>query len=670
MAAPPSAPLLGATWDGSGTHFVVPAPSAGGVELCLWLGDDERRIPLERRSDGTWHGYVTDARPGSRYGLRAHGDWVPARGQFYNPTKLLLDPSARLIDGSVRWHDALRAGAPDDSRQDPRDSAPFLPRSVVTTNDFDWRGDRAPRTPWADTVIYECHVRGMTRLHPAVPEPLRGTYLGLASEPIITHLTQLGVTAVELLPVTPVAPDARSAALGLTNYWGYNPYNWFAPDPRFATEPLRAADEFREMVRRLHAAGLEVLLDIVLNHSGEGNRYGPMLSLRGLDNRHFYRHTSAGAYHDITGCGNTLDLRQPLVRRLALESLRYWVSEMHVDGFRFDLAPVLGRRDQEFDRDAPFFKEVQADPVLSACKLIAEPWDLGPNGYQLGRFPHGWAEWNDSYRDAVRRFWRGSGSIAEFTTRIAGSSDRFARSSRGPLAGISFITCHDGFTLRDLVSYATKHNEANGEGNRDGRDNNESHPWGPEGPSADPAVVERRERVSRALIATLAMSLGVPMLSHGDERGRTQLGNNNAYCHDSPLTWVDWGNDESATRLTAFVAACIALRRRHPALRASRFRTTDADTTDGVEWRKEDGEPLSLADWNDPGRRLLVARYGGDVASLVAMNAGAEPVEVRLPDGRWEVELASTGPLAGGNKVGGTVSVPAHSVVVLAAGLD
>lgn len=659
-------PRLGAAWDGAGTLFVVPAPGAGGIELCLWDEVRERRVPLQRQADGTWQVYVPNAGPGTRYGFRAYGDWHPARGHFYNPAKLLLDPGARAVDGSVQWHDALRAEAGDHASPDPRDSAPFLPRSVVVGNDFDWQGDQPPRTPWADTVIYECHVRGLTRLHPSVPASLQGMFLGLASEPIIDHLLSLGITAVELLPVTPVAPDARSAALGLTNYWGYNPYNWFAPDPRFATQPLRAVDEFREMVRRLHAAGLEVLLDVVLNHSGEGNRRGPMLSLRGLDNATFYRHTAAGAYHDLTGCGNTLDFRQPIVRRLAKESLRYWVDEMHVDGFRFDLAPVLGRGDQDFDRSAPFLAEVRADPVLSACKLVAEPWDLGPNGYQLGRFPPPWAEWNDRYRDTVRRFWRGTGSISEFTTRLAGSSDLFASSARSPQAGICFVTCHDGFTLRDLVSYATKHNQANGENNRDGREHNDSHPWGPEGLSHDPEVIERRERVSRAMLATLALSLGVPMLSHGDERGRTQLGNNNAYCHDSPLTWVDWSSSESASRLTAFVAECFALRRRWPTLRSAQFRTTDGNAAGGVEWLREDGEPLSLADWNDAGRRMLTARHGGDVPLIVAMNAGAEPVQIRLPAGLWRVELASAGEVRAGTTVGGTLTAAAHAVLVLA----
>lgn len=656
---------LGATWSKVGTQFVVPAPAAGGIELCLWEEGEERRIPLERRADGTWRGLVPNVGPGTRYGYRAYGDWNPARGQLYNPSKLLLDPTARLIDGSVQWHDLLRAETVD-HHLDPRDSATVLPRAVVARNDFDWQGDRPLRTPWADTVIYECHVRGLTQLHRSVPEPLRGKFLGLASKPILDHLLALGVTAVELLPVTPVAPDARSAALGLTNYWGYNPYNWFAPDPRFATEPLRAADEFREMVRRLHAAGLEVLLDVVLNHSGEGNRRGPMLSLRGLDNATFYRHFSTGAYQDLTGCGNTLDFRQPIVRRLALESLRFWTDEMHVDGFRFDLAPVMARGDEAFDPAAPFLMEVHADPVLSACKLIAEPWDLGSHGYQLGRFPRPWAEWNDRYRDTVRRFWRGAGTISEFTTRLAGSSDLYASTGRPPQAGISLVTCHDGFTLRDLVSYAHKHNEANGEHNRDGRDHNESHPWGPEGPSDDPEVVERRERVTRTMLATLALSLGVPMLSHGDERGRTQLGNNNAYCQDSPLTWVDWSDSESAAKLTAFVAECFALRRRWPTFRSAEFRSTDPTAPHGVEWLKEDAEPLSVADWSDPGRRVLLARHGGDVPLLVAMNAGAEPIQVRLPAGRWRVELASAGEFRAGMTMGGILTVAAHSVHVFA----
>ncbi|HEX6643775.1 MAG TPA: glycogen debranching protein GlgX, partial [Gemmatimonadales bacterium] len=551
--------MPGATAGPSGTTFVLSAPDATAVTLALFdARGSEARVPLERGAGGTWEAHVPGIGPGARYGYRVAGPFDPASGLWFNPAKLLVDPRARAIAGRLTWSDLLlpgRVDAPDDP--DPRDSAGVVPRSVVVASAFDWEGDEAPRTTWDRTVIYECHVRGMTALHPGVSAPLRGTFQGLASPPVIDHLVALGVTAVQLLPIHHSVIDRRLAGLGLTNYWGYNTIGYFAPDARFATAVHgEQVDEFRAMVRSFHRAGIEVLLDVVYNHTGEGDHEGPLLAFRGTDNRGIYRLDphDARRYPDYTGVGNTVHAGKPAALDLVLDSLRYWVAEMHVDGFRFDLAATLGRAGGVFDAAAPFFERVRADPLLSQVKLIAEPWDLGPEGYQLGAFPEGWGEWNDRFRDAARRYWSGlPDGPGELARRVGGSPDVFGR--RAPLASVNFVTCHDGFTLRDLVSYERRHNEANLEENRDGHHANLSRNWGAEGPTTDPAILSRRARASRGLFVLLALSQGVPMISHGDEIGRTQAGNNNAYCHDSPLTWVHWEKLEEEAPLHELVRA-------------------------------------------------------------------------------------------------------------------
>jgi isoamylase len=582
----PASPPLGATVSEVGATFALYSAHATAVDLCLFAhaadASESRRVPLARDSANVWQATLEHVGLGTLYGYRVHGPWAPAQGQYFNPAKLLLDPYARALTAPVTWHPAL-ASHPEPSGEavaerlpDPRDSAGVMPKCVVVDPAFDWREDVPLRTPWDRTVIYECHVKGMTMRHPAVPERLRGTYLGLSSEPIVRHLRELGVTAVQLLPVQQEASEPRLARLGLTNYWGYSTIGYFAPAARFASGDRVGGQvaEFQQMVRELHAAGLEVLLDVVYNHTAEGGADGPTLAFRGIDNRTYYRldPREPSRYVDYTGTGNTVDVRAAAVLDLVLDSLRYWVEQMHVDGFRFDLAPVLGRTDEAFDPRGPFFERVRQDPVLSRVKLIAEPWDLGPGGYQVGGFPPGWAEWNGKYRDAVRRFWRGdTGRVPELASRVAGSSDLYAVDGRGPLASVNFVTCHDGFTLHDLVSYERKHNEANGEDNRDGSDQNLSRNWGVEGPATTTQIARVRERVKRSLLATLACSQGVPMLSHGDELGRSQHGNNNAYCHDGPLTWVSWDLNDDARALLAFVRRMFALRAATPELRRRTF---------------------------------------------------------------------------------------------------
>ncbi|HYC32280.1 MAG TPA: glycogen debranching protein GlgX, partial [Gemmatimonadales bacterium] len=566
----PGAPApLGATWDGEGTNFALFSEHATAVELCLFAGPDDAtetaRVRLPERTDQIWHAYLPDVRPGQLYGYRVHGPFEPNQGHRFNPAKLLLDPYAKAISGTIRWSDAL-SGYPMDRPEAERDlyadganNAAGLPKCVVVESAFSWGDDRHPRTPWNRTVIYECHVKGMTMLHPDVPEPLRGTYLGLATDPIIDHLRSLGVTAVELLPVHHFVTDRRLHEQGLVNYWGYESIGFFAPDVRYATGGLgQQVAEFKSMVKRLHRAGIEVILDVVYNHTAEGNHLGPTLCFRGIDNEAYYRLDPERKryYVDYTGCGNTVDLRHSRALQLVMDSLRYWVGEMHVDGFRFDLAPVLARESDAVSPFAEFFDVVRQDPVVSRVKLIAEPWDLGPGGYQAGGFPIGWGEWNGTYRDAVRQFWRGDGGqVGQLASRLAGSSDLYEAGGRSPLASVNFVTCHDGFTLHDLVSYEQKHNEANGEENRDGSDNNLSRNWGAEGPTEAVHVVRMRERIKRNFLATLAFSQGVPMLSHGDELGRTQRGNNNAYCQDNPVSWFDWSQQRRQDPLIAFTGA-------------------------------------------------------------------------------------------------------------------
>jgi len=631
---PGSPAPLGATWDGEGTNFALFSDHATAVDLCLFDhpdgGRESARIRLRELTDQIWHAYLPDVRPGQLYGYRVHGPYAPAEGHRFNPAKLLLDPYAKAMSGTIRWSDSLSGysmRAPLEDRDlvpDDTDNAAGLPKSVVVESAFSWGDDQPPETPWNRTVIYECHVKGTTMLHPEVPEPLRGTYLGLATDPIIDHLLGLGVTAVQLLPIQHFVTDRRVAELGLVNYWGYSPIGFFAPDIRYATGgPGQQVDEFKSMVKRLHRAGLEVLLDVVYNHTAEGGHLGPTLCFRGIDNAAYYRldPENPRLYVDYTGCGNTLDIRHSRTMQLVMDSLRYWVTDMHVDGFRFDLASVLAREDVEFSPFAEFFAVVRQDPVVSRVKLIAEPWDLGPGGYQVGRFPIGWREWNGKYRDTVRRFWRGDpGQLGDFASRLAGSSDLYESGRRSPLASVNLLTCHDGLTLHDLVSYETKHNEANGEANRDGTDNNLSRNWGAEGPTEAVHIVRMRERIKRNFLATLAFSQGVPLISHGDEIGRTQLGNNNAYCQDGPLTWVDWRLDPLQRQLLAFARTVLAIRAANPVLRRRMFFTYEArgpGEGKDLAWLRPDGGEMTEADWADPSNYVLGMLIRGEATDEV-----------------------------------------------------
>ncbi len=610
---------LGATWDGAGVNFALFSANATGVELCLFDraedAKERERVPLSERTGDVWHAYLPGVRPGQLYGYRVHGPWAPAAGHRFNPAKLLADPYARAMSHGFVFDEALRAHAVDAAglplAADERDTAGLVPKCVVNDGAFVWGDDRPPRIPWTKTVLYECHVKGMTQLHPEVPEALRGTYLGLAWEPVLEHLESLGVTTIELLPVHQSGVDPHLAELGLSNYWGYNSIGFFAPDVRFATRGGDPVAEFRTMVRRLHRVGLEVILDVVYNHTGEGGPLGPTLSFRGIDNASYYRLSAIdlAEYEDFTGCGNTLDVRNARALQLVLDSLRYWATEMRVDGFRFDLTTTLARDPREFSTASRFLFAVQQDPVLSRLKLIAEPWDLGPGGYQLGSFPTGWSEWNDRYRQATRRFWRGDpGLLGEVASRLAGSSDVFAHGRRSPFASVNFVTCHDGFTLHDLVSYESKHNERNGEQNRDGTDDNASRNFGVEGPTSDPEVQALRERMKRNFVATLLFSQGVPMLSHGDELSRTQGGNNNAYCQDNETSWLHWDLDGPRAELLDFVRRAVRIRREHPALRRSFFfegREPAPGAPKDVTWLRADGVELSEADWRGAESHIL-----------------------------------------------------------------
>ena len=678
---PGSPAVLGAHWDGEGTNFALCSEHATAVELSLFDGPDDvrerRRVPLRDRTGPVWHAYLPDVRPGRLYGYRVHGPWAPAEGHRFNPAKLLLDPYARAISGTIRWSDALSGhviGHPEeDLVPDPRDSAGGLPKCVVVEPAFTWADDRPPRTAWADTVIYECHVKGMTMRHPDVPGPLRGTYLGLASDPILRHLRSLGVTAVELLPVSHFVTERRLAERGMVNYWGYNPIGYFAPDVRYATGRLgEQVTEFKTMVKRFHGAGMEVILDVVYNHTAEGNHLGPTLCFRGLDNLAYYRLDPDNPRHylDYTGCGNTLDVRRPEVLRLVLDSLRYWVEELHVDGFRFDLAPAIGREPDAFNARARFFEIARQDPVLADVKLIAEPWDLGPDGYQLGRFPAGWAEWNGKYRDGVRAFWRGDpGQLPELAARLAGSPDLFAGQGRPPQAGANFVTCHDGFTLLDLVSHERKHNEANGEENRDGTDHNLSRNWGVEGPTEVANIVRIRERMQRNFLATLACSLGVPMLSHGDELGRTQHGNNNGYCQDNPTTWVDWQLTPARRELLEFTRRVLRLRATMPLLRRRTFPVLATGGAPGeLAWIRPDGEPMAEDDWSHTHAHVLgMLLSEGAEALLLLLNAAGRSRPFVLPAGagagEWREAVHTTH--AAIELSHGSVAVPARSLVLL-----
>ncbi len=673
MRAWPGRPRpLGDTWDGEGVNFALYSARASAVELNLFdrpgAAQPSHRFPMTQSPDGVWHAYLPDARPGCLYGYRVDGPYAPEEGHRFNRHKLLLDPYARAVAGKVRWRDEVfgyRVGDPAaDLSFDGRDSAGFVPKGMVVDPAFTWGDDRPPGTPWDRTVIYECHVRGMTMRHPGVPERLRGTYLGLASEPVLDHLVDLGVTAVELLPVHQFIGDRRLSSLNLSNYWGYNPVAYFAPHAAYATAGEgQQVGEFKSMVRALHRAGLEVIVDVVYNHTGEGDRFGPTLSLRGIDNAAYYRLDPQDRRHlqDFTGTGNSLNVVHPRAMGLVMDSLRYWVTDMHVDGFRFDLAPVLARG--VGGSSSAFLEIVRHDPVLATVKLIAEPWDAGPDGYRLGRFPEGWAEWNGAYRDCVRRFWRGDpGQVPELASRLTGSSDLFEHTGRGTYASVNFVTCHDGFTLTDLVSYERRHNEANGEGNADGTPDDLSRNWGAEGPSDAVRIERMRDRMRRNLLTTLMCSQGVRMLLGGDELGRTQLGNNNAYCQDNAVSWVDWELDEGAAELTAFVCQLAGIVAGNPILRRRRFFTgavPPGSQRKDVTWVRADGEEMGEDDWADPDNRtlgmLLNGRSVDEVddrgrrergAMLVLyLHAGTRSRSCTLPrvggGGRWQ-ELVNT----------------------------
>jgi isoamylase len=650
----------GATWDGAGVNFSLFSEHAAKVELCLFeAGDSPRQtdcIQLPEQTNQVWHGYFPDLRPGQLYGYRVHGPYEPAKGHRFNAAKVLLDPYAKIIGRGLTWNDALfgyRVGhAEQDLAIDDRDSAPFAPLAMVSDAAFTWGNDQPPRIPWHKTVICELHVRGFTRRMPGIPEELRGTYAAMGSEPVTKHLVDLGVTTVELLPVHYHVDDRFLVDRGQVNYWGYNTLGYFAPDPRYvsAKMPVFAAYEFKTMVRALHAAGLEVILDVVYNHTAEGNHLGPTLSLRGVDNAAYYRLSPQDSrfYTDYTGCGNGLNMQHPRVLQLIMDSLRYWVTEMHVDGFRFDLASALARELFDVDRLSAFFDIIQQDPVLSQVKLIAEPWDLGPGGYQVGNFPVGWTEWNGKYRDCVRRFWKGDGGTAsEFATRLTGSSDLYAHSGRQPCASINFITCHDGFTLHDLVSYDQKHNEANGEENRDGADDNNSWNCGAEGATDDPAVRQLRQQQKRNLVATLMLSQGVPMLLGGDETGNTQQGNNNAYCQDNELAWSDWNLTPESQAFLEFVKKIIAIRSEQPALHRRRFfsgRSIRGTGIKEIHWLDPAGKQMTDEAWNAGFVRCLGVFLDGDIGEVdergesvsgdslvILLNAHHEPIPFLLP---------------------------------------
>ncbi|MFG2821417.1 glycogen debranching protein GlgX [Kitasatospora sp. NPDC048365] len=664
---------LGATYDGAGTNFAVFSESADRIELCL-LAEDGSETAVELRETDAFvrHAYLPGVQPGQRYGFRVHGPYNPGLGQRHNSAKLLLDPYAKAMSGHIDWDESVYGyhfGAPE--RRNDLDSAPHTMHSVVINPYFDWGTDRPPRTDYHRTVLYEAQVKGLTKLHPGIPEEIRGTYAGVAHPAVIEHLAKLGVTAIELMPVHQFVRDHRLRDLGLSNYWGYNTIGYFAPHSSYSSGGDRGqqVQEFKSMVKALHAAGIEVILDVVYNHTAEGNHLGPTLSFRGLDNVSYYRLAKDQRfYEDTTGTGNSLLMRSPHVLQMIMDSLRYWVTEMHVDGFRFDLAATLARQFHEVDRLSSFFDLVQQDPVVSQAKLIAEPWDLGEGGYQVGNFPPLWTEWNGMYRDTVRDLWRGeNAALAEFGSRLTGSSDLYQDDGRRPIASINFVTCHDGFTLRDLVSYNEKHNEANHEGNRDGESHNRSWNCGAEGDTDDPAVLELRARQQRNFIATLMLSQGVPMLSHGDELGRTQLGNNNAYCQDSELTWVHWPEGPGAeTQLLEFTQGMIWLRRDHPVFRRRRFfhgrpvSGTHDDLTD-IAWFTPGGEEMTKQDWSTSYAKSLTVflngnaisepdRRGGKIVDdsfLLFFNASSEQLEFAVPADHgeaWTVVVDTTRP--------------------------
>ena len=653
----------GTHWDGEGVNFALFSENAEKVELCLFDESGRReiqRIAFRERTDEIWHCYLPEARPGLLYGYRVYGPYQPEQGHRFNPHKLLLDPYARSIDGGLRWSDAhfgyTIGGKREDLSFDRRDSANGMPKSKVIDGAFSWGEDRSPDIAWADMVIYEVHVGGFTRLHPDVPPALRGSFAGLACPAVVDHLVRLGVTTIELMPVHAFVDDRNLVERGRSNYWGYNTIGFFAPDKRYCASGK--VDEFKTMVKTLHSAGMEVILDVVYNHTAEGNQCGPTLCFRGIDNASYYRlvNDNKRYYQDYTGCGNTLNMQHPRVLQLIMDSLRYWVMEMHVDGFRFDLAASLARELHEVDRLGAFFDILRQDPVLSQVKLIAEPWDLGEGGYQVGNFPVGWAEWNDKYRDTMRAYWKGDGGlIGEFARRLTGSNDLYGHNGRTPSASINFITAHDGFTLHDLVSYNDKHNEGNGEEGRDGSDNNFSWNCGAEGPTDVAAVNVLRERQKRNMIATLLLSQGVPMLLAGDEIGRTQRGNNNAYCQDNEIAWTDWNVDIAGKQTMEFVTRMIALRRDHPIFRRRAFfqgEPVGGAADKDIVWLKPDGAEMTAEEWDKEFARCLGVFLSGeslqetdrrgrpihDASFLLLFNAHHDTIGFRLPEFGHNVE--------------------------------
>jgi isoamylase len=691
---------LGAEWDGNGTNFSLFSENAERVELCLFDDEgEETRVEVSERTALNWHCYLPGVGPGTRYGYRVHGPYAPAEGNRFNNHKLLIDPYAKAIEGVISWNDAnvlpyVPTGADDaDLEADDEDSALAIPKSVVIDPAFDWQGDRPPKTPFADTIIYETHVKGFTMRHPHVREDLRGTYAGLASEPALEYLVSLGITAVELLPVHHIADESFLVEKGLRNYWGYSTIGYLAPHSEYAATGRRGEQvrEFKGMVKALHGAGIEVILDVVYNHTAEGNHLGPMLSFKGIDNRSYYRLMPDDPRHymDFTGTGNSLNPVHPSVLRLIMDSLRYWVTECHVDGFRFDLASALAREFYDVDRLSAFFDTIHQDPVLSQVKLIAEPWDVGPGGYQVGNFPVLWSEWNGVYRDTMRDYWRNQAGHDAFASRITGSADLYKDEGRDPIASINFITAHDGFTLADLVSYNEKHNEANGEGNQDGTDDNRSWNLGAEGPTDDPGIIEVRARQQRNFLATLLLSQGTPMLLGGDEMSRTQGGNNNAWCQDNEISWYDWDDEERYRELLDFTRRLIELRQKHPVLHRERYLVGEEQKGSGlpdVWWFRADGRRMTRRDWQSGAGVLGMFLNGKEITTpgpqgedieddsfLLFFNPQDEDCVFNVPNRRfgatWELVLSTADPAAepGSETYSsrGELTVTSRSVVVL-----
>jgi glycogen operon protein len=682
---------LGATWDGLGVNFAVFSAHAEKIELCVFDPSGRReiaRLPLPEWTDEVWHGYLPDAQPGLLYGYRAYGPYAPQDGHRFNPNKLLLDPYAKSLSGQVRWTDALFGyrlnAARGDLSFDRRDSAPAMPKAVVVDDSFSWEADRRPQTPWSETIIYEAHVKGLTQLLEDARPHERGTFSALAHPTIIGHLKRLGVTAIELLPIHAFLQDRALIEKGLSNYWGYNTQSFFAPEPRYLG--IGSSNDLRRAVRRLHAAGIEVILDVVYNHTCEGSELGPTLSWRGLDNASYYRHQADNPRYAVndTGTGNTLNLSHPRVLQMVMDSLRYWATSYGIDGFRFDLGVTLGRETYGFDPSSGFFDALRQDPALAQTKLISEPWDIGPGGYQLGQHPPGFAEWNDRYRDGVRRFWRGDTDMRpDLAARLSGSSDFFDHRSRRPWASVNYLASHDGQTLHDVVSYEEKHNEANGEDNRDGHSANYSRNWGAEGSSDDPGIVDTRERVKRAMLTTVMVSLGTPMLLAGDEFGRTQQGNNNAYCQDDPISWIDWSlaSREPGAGLATFVGRLVALRRRFSVLHARCFlhgKTEIAPGVRDIDWFDERGQAISQEDWNNPQGRALTMRRatrrpdGAVEIVAVLINGSDDALQFNLPgEFAWRMLSDSADPAAEERQLDGEgYRLQSRSVVIAAVILD